>query len=379
MPAQTVSGEDENNAPELTAAAAHRPLENALQLGPRKKLCHSDPLIHHGRHFGRMVNALCNVFSLLTNGILRLVERCEEPDESFTADERREYRVFRSLILIVPGLEKRIMNCSQEELRLIMDLLQKGSSSARSDDTKSLKSAVIDWITPRGEPLIPPLPRNVKTCRGFNHEVTGALLCPANLDWSDPEVKAKLRDGEYIIPGDQWPIMIYKDYKYDSEDPWNGLLRSKLLISAYKHIFTSPSSVEKEPKATRSGNARIHGMTSVTIPSIAYIATQVRFALSSSAVFCRTDITTDSQRFYDSVIEFLEDPMEQEDVSDLLTFWNRWAGNTFFVFPSLIGPRIIFPGYSSAKQPITKDSALARLKEKRALRALNSVSSVSPR
>jgi hypothetical protein len=45
---------------------------------------------------------------------------------------------------------------------------------------------------------------------------------------------------------------------------------------AYKHVFTSPSSVDQEPKATRSGNARIHGMTSVTPASIAYVATQVR-------------------------------------------------------------------------------------------------------
>jgi hypothetical protein len=48
-----------------------------------------------------------------------------------------------------------------------------------------------------------------------------------------------------------------------------------LVFKAYKHIFTSPSSVDKTPKATRSGNARIHGMTRVTPASIAYIATQV--------------------------------------------------------------------------------------------------------
>lgn len=41
-------------------------------------------------------------------------------------------------------------------------------------------------------------------------------------------------------------------------------------------MFTSPSSVDQEPKATRSGNARIHGMRSVTKSSIAYVATQVR-------------------------------------------------------------------------------------------------------
>ena len=52
------------------------------------------------------------------------------------------------------------------------------------------------------------------------------------------------------------------------------------LTQAYKHVFTSPSSVDKEPKATRSGNARIHGMTRVTLPSIAYIATQVRASLT---------------------------------------------------------------------------------------------------
>lgn len=65
--------------------------------------------------------------------------------------------------------------------------IQKGASSARADDTKSLKSAILDWITPRGQTLNPPLARNVKTDRGFHHERTGALLCPAELDWSSSE------------------------------------------------------------------------------------------------------------------------------------------------------------------------------------------------
>jgi len=37
----------------------------------------------------------------------------------------------------------------------------------------------------------------------------------------------------------------------------------------------SPSSVDQEPKATRSGNAWIHSMRAVTKASIAYVATQV--------------------------------------------------------------------------------------------------------
>jgi hypothetical protein len=65
--------------------------------------------------------------------------------------------------------------------------LQKGASSARSDDTKGLKGSILEWIVPLGQTLSPPLSRNVKTDRGFQHERTGALLCPTGLDWSDQE------------------------------------------------------------------------------------------------------------------------------------------------------------------------------------------------
>jgi hypothetical protein len=51
--------------------------------------------------------------------------------------------------------------------------LQKGVSAARSDDNKSLKDIVVDWITPCNVPLLPPLSRNIKTNRGFHHPVTG--------------------------------------------------------------------------------------------------------------------------------------------------------------------------------------------------------------
>ena len=55
------------------------------------------------------------------------------------------------------------------------------------DNTKSLKGIVVDWITPRNAPLLPPLSWNIKTNRAFHHPVTGQLLCPTGLDWSDDE------------------------------------------------------------------------------------------------------------------------------------------------------------------------------------------------
>lgn len=44
----------------------------------------TDPLVHHGRHFGRTIHALCRIHSLIINGILREVEQADEPEESCT-------------------------------------------------------------------------------------------------------------------------------------------------------------------------------------------------------------------------------------------------------------------------------------------------------
>lgn len=48
--------------------------------------CIANPLIHFGRHFGRTIHALCNVNVLITNGLLRLGELADEPEDSFTIE-----------------------------------------------------------------------------------------------------------------------------------------------------------------------------------------------------------------------------------------------------------------------------------------------------
>lgn len=44
-------------------------------------------------------------------------------------------------------------------------------------------------------------------------------------------IKEKLRTGEMHVRGDQWPYFLYADLAYDPDDPWNGSLRSQLLVS----------------------------------------------------------------------------------------------------------------------------------------------------
>jgi hypothetical protein len=50
---------------------------------------------------------------------------------------------------------------------------------------------------------------------------------------------------------------------------------------------------------------------------------QARFALSSSPVFTCSDTVTDSERFYTSILDLLEDQDEAKEVDDLLSWWNK--------------------------------------------------------
>ncbi|KAG1749281.1 hypothetical protein EDB19DRAFT_1893600 [Suillus lakei] len=288
----------------------------------------SNLLVLHGQHFGRTVFALCNYPALLVAGILRLEELQDSPIEDYLADMQREHRVFIELVDSYPGLLDRLTNGEEEDIIHVGELLGKGASGAQGDDTKTLKSAVLEWLMPRGQAVIPPLSRNIKSNHGFNHEVTGALLCPTGLDWLNAETKQRLKSGETAVHGDQWPIFLYAVYDYDPKDPWKGLLRSEILIFGFKHVFMSPSSVDKEPKATHSSNTYLHGMKSVTKGSLAYIATQVRFSLSSSSVFSHTDTITDSENFYHSILDLLEDPDESEEVADLMMWWTHISSNS---------------------------------------------------
>jgi hypothetical protein len=47
-------------------------------------------------------------------------------------------------------------------------------------------------------------------------------------------VRERLRSGQLVPRGDQWPLFLYKDYKYNAEDPWNGLLRSEILLKVFE-------------------------------------------------------------------------------------------------------------------------------------------------
>ncbi|KAF9540409.1 hypothetical protein CPC08DRAFT_650912, partial [Agrocybe pediades] len=164
---------------------------------------------------------------------------------------------------------------------------------------------------------------------------TGCLLCLAFLNWDDANVQASLISSNATYNKQQvsrihfFPNFLYSG-TYDPKLLWVGLLQGDLIVMAFKHVFLSPSSTQggrershDSSRGTRSGNAQLYGMTSVTKKSIAYIATQVMFCLTSEATFHRTSSVIDPVKFYDSLLHYLYDSEYDVEVDGLLAWWNK--------------------------------------------------------
>lgn len=128
-----------------------------------------NPFVHHGRHFGRTVHALCNVHALITQGVIRSGEFADEPDENLTPEyfhsffyfvsslihthrERREHRIFEHMLTTIPGLQDRLMDSSEEEIRLVADLVRVSSAH----NTKLMCSLFRSRREPPGQGLMTP-------------------------------------------------------------------------------------------------------------------------------------------------------------------------------------------------------------------------------
>ncbi|KAJ3519984.1 hypothetical protein NMY22_g12949 [Coprinellus aureogranulatus] len=319
----------------------------------------ADPLVGHGRHFGRTVRTFCRISSLITNGLSRTMqlELGRVAEEDLLPSELTEHKLYKALLSLSPGLEERLNTGSDNDIHYVSEMITKGISSARSDDTKSLKSAVVEWITPLNQYLVPPIQRNVKTDRGYHHPRTGELLCPVNLDWNDDKPAFNILGSAVTC------------------EAARSLGRTLPQCTASQGLdILDECSVDGDiAKATRSSNARIHGMTSVTVASLAYIATQVRFALSATAIFSRTDSVTDSEYFYNLVIDLLEDETEAVEVAELLQWWNQYVlphhphalAAHFTSLPCT--SRQVFPTRINHARPVHADSVIAKIKERRRL------------
>jgi len=182
-------------------------------------------------------------------------------------------------------------------------------------------------------------------------------------------IHAKLRDAApgYNITSCFFFHCLYKGEDGDPENPLAGFLKGPLLVQvsfqvynnikqmlmlllqAFQHIFTSPSSATKGEVTSRQHDiANVLWMNNhVTLQSIAYTATQVHFqflmvfrsflmsllppqlifSLSMAQEWKHEHNGFHYPLFYDFIIDFfedIEDNTAQKNVDELLDWWNRY-------------------------------------------------------
>ncbi|KAG2744186.1 hypothetical protein P692DRAFT_20745217 [Suillus brevipes Sb2] len=298
---------------------------------------------------GRAIRRLVVLYHSLDDLVAENDRRYEfRSSPESTPEQDRLQSGYIELARVLPWSHEKLGELDHEDSEDMLRKLKKGADAARGDDTSTLKELVAAWVNQefRPSPLINP---HDKHSRGFTSDICGGLLCPAEWDWSQDSVRAGIRDRttEYIVSENSWPLFVYENYRVNSGDLKEGFLKSRLLVLAFKAVFTSPSSaretdgdgdaadiIENNRRARRKSDqtkvktcvASIINMKKVTPRAIAYIVCQVRFALSSVSSWRTVDGDFDYEAFWCNIVDFFEDvpgPVTRRKVEKLLEWWTR--------------------------------------------------------
>ncbi|KAG1902703.1 uncharacterized protein F5891DRAFT_1106754 [Suillus fuscotomentosus] len=295
-----------------------------LESGRASKERQMNYYLAQGRGIRRIVALFDNIEDLVTENDRRYDE------DAATFDQDRLQTAYDILTRTLPWIVTRSSELEHDDYLRMIKMLRQGADGARGDDTSKLKALVADWVNRELKPN-PPVDPDDKHTRGFINDACGKLLCPAELDWNNPTTKAGIRDRSegYIVTELSFPAFLYERYTANLDDLEAGLFKGRILVQGFKAVFTSPSSakdvegdgdgadiIENNRRARRAGwglkvkkhVAQIIKMEKVTPRSIAYIACQVRFALSSITSWRTVDGDFDYIQFWRSIVDFFERP-----------------------------------------------------------------------
>ncbi|KAG1798006.1 hypothetical protein EV424DRAFT_1648295 [Suillus variegatus] len=134
----------------------------------------------------------------------------------------------------------------------------------------------------------------------------------------------KVNAGEKKISTKQWPSMFYDMSLYDPKNKKKGFLRSRVVIQAWRHIFTGPMSALSKDNIGRSskpGKGKMHHLAEPGIRNIMYAACQMYFAASNAESWTPAIGAMDLGDLYYRAIDIVHDNAEQQWVKDLMKFW----------------------------------------------------------
>ncbi|KAI5995964.1 hypothetical protein EDD15DRAFT_2365545 [Pisolithus albus] len=292
-------------------------------------------LTREGRAVRRVVTLVEPVADLIAEYDRREIQAAGQQPSSDsemilpTTEQQRTYRAYEKLVQWCPSVQKLVgpaaeADTSGLEIAFACKELQKGADGARGDDSATLKMAIAQWLNASQPCPDPPFNLREKNERGFNHEMTGKLLCPVDYDWADAGVRTAIREfhPDFRVTAHSWPSFLYADGEYDPAMPAKGLFKGKYLIMAFQCVFTSPGSVRSEdnmehpPSCSENLEDEYRSATSDCL----------RFALSSCSSWMIVDEDFNHEEFYHNIVDYFElpsSPQKAAELNDLLMWWNQ--------------------------------------------------------
>ncbi|KAG1894789.1 uncharacterized protein F5891DRAFT_961132 [Suillus fuscotomentosus] len=295
----------------------------ALESGRAAKNKQTNYFVARGRAIRRVVTLFDNIEDLVNEND----RRCETDDQDHTLDQDRLQIGYGTLTRTLPWFHKKGSETQYDEYLHMLKMLWQGADSARGDDTSKLKNLVAEWVNRDFKPTHPVDPDD-KHSRGFTHDVCGKLLCPAELDWNNLDVRTGIRDRSegHVVTDLSFPAFLYDKYTTDPNDLEEGLFKGKILIQGYKAVFTSPSSA-KDVAGDGDGADVIRDNTRAKKSCAGMkVKKHVRFALSSVTSWRSIDGDFDYVQFWRTIVDFFEKAPGREAqrrVNKLLEWWTR--------------------------------------------------------
>ncbi|KAJ3505188.1 hypothetical protein NLJ89_g7545 [Agrocybe chaxingu] len=289
-----------------------------------------------GRIVSRQIDPFTKVDAIVNFGVLHdgkdSDSDTDDGGEQLCIRDQRLLEGWETLCRIIPSFKTSMLALSKERRlrKQACQAIQDGVNAVRTDDRSTLKDGILDCLLlDKNTPLSPPIARKskVKAGRGFCHPATAALLSPIKYPVTDKNLDA-LRERKLPVTAAMLPRFLYPDnHIFDADDVENDVLRGHVLYRSAKMIFQGPSTAHDEPGAHRGqgGNAALCGLTSMTPMTIAYVAVQVRHALSNQSSWSNTDGTFNYMEFFWNLVDLFED---EESSKEIINFYNHHVFGT---------------------------------------------------
>ncbi|KAJ8083165.1 hypothetical protein PM082_009034 [Marasmius tenuissimus] len=255
--------------------------------------------------------------------VLNLFVLPDEMKESNKDNYRRMFDMFKAKHAMQ---YKQMLGCyefqAMDTIRVLYLSIEHSYRDARRMDTHNMKQRILTFIPHNNQQLQlkdgaldPFMDPNTKSGCGLSHNIIIPLLAPISCvketidKASDDPIRLKLikeaKAGKIVFTHEEAPGFLYDLSRFFNDPDKSGkagLFRGYIIPRASSTILMLPSSALGQKQATRAGNAKIAGVTSVTKEFLTYIIIQIWFMLSSGQEWDETIGSFNLKAFYYAMI-----------------------------------------------------------------------------